>query len=50
MMYHPLLHGSNIDEILFAVAAILSLLLFIAMALFDKKREIDKEDEKEKHD
>lgn len=39
MLFSPVLHGSYVDDALFAAAIIITLLLFIAMALNDRKRE-----------
>ena len=41
MIYAPIFHGSYLDEWLFGAAVIISLLLFIAMAFADRKKEDD---------
>ncbi len=53
MMYSPqLLHGATgfWDEVIYVVGFIGSIILFIALALGDRKREKETEDEKDKSD
>ena len=40
-MYAPIFHESYLDEALFAVAVIVTLLLFIGMAFADRKKSDD---------
>lgn len=47
MMYSPLPHGAYADEIVFAIAALLSLGLFVYLAIADKKRGVDANDDEE---
>ena len=42
--YQPVLHGTYIDELIFGIGFVLSIALFIYLALADKKRE-NKSDE-----
>ncbi len=53
MMYSPeLLHGATgfWDEVIYVVGFIVSIILFIALALGDRKREKETDDEKDKGD
>lgn len=39
LLYRPLLHGTYLDEWLFAIGFVLSIALFVFLALTDRKRE-----------
>lgn len=45
MLYSPLLHNTYLDDALFIGAVVLTLLLFIGMALNDRKKDKDEDDE-----
>lgn len=38
MNFRPLLHGSYVDDIAFAVIAVVSLVLFFVLAFLDKRK------------
>jgi len=41
MLFSPLFHGSYLDEWLFGAAVIVTLILFVAMAFADRKKNHD---------